>query len=62
MHQGGLATPTVLVALSGWPHALATIVMIGYSVFPGLIHLPVFERRLQANALRDLLEQVSSLS
>jgi uncharacterized membrane protein len=51
---------TVLVALSTWLHALATIVMIGYYVFTSLIYLPVLERRMQANALRDLLEQVSA--
>lgn len=49
-----------LVALSTWFHALATIVMIGYFVFLSLIYLPIFERQLQANALRDLLEKVSA--
>ncbi len=52
--------PTFLVALSTWLHALATIVWIGYYVFTSLIYLPVFERQMQANALRDLLEQVSA--
>jgi uncharacterized membrane protein len=51
---------TILVALSTWLHNLATIVMIGYFVFTRLIYLPVFERRMQASALRDLLEQVSA--
>lgn len=51
---------TNLVALSTWLHALATIVMIGYFVFASLIYLPVFERQMQANALRDLLEKVSA--
>jgi uncharacterized membrane protein len=51
---------TFLVALSTWLHSLATIVMIGYYVFTGLIYLPVFERQMQANALRDLLEQASA--
>ena len=50
---------TFLVALSTWLHALATIVFIGYYLFTGLIYLPVFERQMQANALRNLLEQVS---
>ena len=49
-----------LVALSNWLHVLATIVMIGYFLFTSLIYLPVFERQMQANALRDLLEQVSA--
>ena len=49
-----------LVAISTWLHALATIVMIGYFVFSSLIYLPVFERQLQANALRALLEQISN--
>jgi len=48
-----------LVALSTWLHTLATIVMIGYYVFTGLIYLPIFERQMQANALRELLEEVS---
>ncbi len=51
---------TTLVALSNCLHVLATIVMIGYYLFTSLIYLPVFERRMQANALRDLLEQVSA--
>ncbi len=50
----------ILVALSTWLHVLATIVMIGYYLFTSLIFLPVFERQMQANALRDLLEQVSA--
>ena len=49
-----------LVALSIWLHALATIVFIGYYLFTSLIYLPVFERQMQANALRDLLEHVSA--
>jgi uncharacterized membrane protein len=49
-----------LVALSTWLHDLATIVMIGYYLFTSLIFLPVFERQIQANALRDLLEQVTA--
>ncbi len=49
-----------LVALSTWLHTLATIVWIGYYVFTALIYLPVFGRQMQANALRDLLEQVSA--
>jgi uncharacterized membrane protein len=51
---------TILIALSTWLHALATIVMIGYYLFLSLIYLPIFERQMQANALRDLLEQVSA--
>ena len=50
----------LLVALSTWLHALATIVMIGYYVFTSLIYLPVFERQMQPKALRGLLEQVSA--
>jgi uncharacterized membrane protein len=49
-----------LVAISTWLHVLATIVWIGYYVFTSLIFLPVFERQMQANALRDLLEQLSA--
>ena len=50
----------LIVALSTWLHSLATIIMVGYFIFAGLIYLPVFERQLQANALRDLLERVSA--
>jgi len=55
-----MAMSTFLVALSTWLHALATIVMIGYYVFTSLIYLPIFERQMQTNTLRDLLEQVST--
>ena len=51
---------TFLIALSTWLHALATIVMIGYFIFTCLIYLPVFERRMQADDLRNLLEQISA--
>lgn len=51
---------TILIALSNWLHVLATIVMIGYYLFTGLIYLPIFERQLQPNALRDLLERASA--
>ena len=51
---------TFLVAISTWLHLLATIVFIGYYLFTSLIYLPVIERFMQANALRDLLEQVSA--
>jgi uncharacterized membrane protein len=52
--------PTFLVALFSWLHVLATIVMVGYYLFTGLIFLPVIERQLPAIALRDLLEQISA--
>jgi uncharacterized membrane protein len=51
---------TLLIALSTWLHVLATIVMIGYFVFAGWIYLPIFERRMKSNDLRELLEQVST--
>ena len=51
---------TFLVPLSTWLHSLATIVMVGYFLFTSLIYLPVLERQMQANALRDLLEQISA--
>jgi uncharacterized membrane protein len=50
---------TLLVALSTWLHILATIVFIGYYLFTSLIYLPIFERSMQPNALRDLLEKVT---
>ena len=49
-----------LVAVSIWLHALATILFIGYYLFTSLIYLPVFERQMQADALRDLLEHISA--
>ena len=51
---------TFLIAISTWLHALATIIMVGYFIFTGQIYLPVFERQLKADALRNLLEQVSA--
>ena len=51
---------TLIVALSNWLHILATVVMIGYYLFTRLIYLPVLESHMQANALCDLLEQVSA--
>jgi uncharacterized membrane protein len=51
---------TILIAFSTWLHTLATIVMIGYFLFTSLIYLPVFERQMKADALRDLLEHVSA--
>lgn len=51
---------TLLVAISTWLHILATIVMIGYYLFANLIYMPVFERRMNADAFRDLLEQIST--
>ena len=50
----------IIVALSTWLHALATIVMVGYFLFAGLIYLPVLERQMQGNNLRQVLEQVSA--
>lgn len=49
-----------LVVLSTWLHVLATTLMIGYFLFMCLIYLPIFERQMEPNALRDLLEQVSA--
>jgi uncharacterized membrane protein len=51
---------TYFIGLSTWLHVLATIVMVGYFFFTSLIYLPVLERRMQADALRDLLEHVSA--
>src|SRR5512135_3763575 len=51
---------TYLVALSNCLHVLATIVMVGYYLFTGLIYLPILERQMRASALCGLLEQVSS--
>jgi uncharacterized membrane protein len=51
---------TVLPALSTWLHVLATIIMVGYYIFTGLIYLPVLERQMKAETLRGTLEQVSA--
>jgi uncharacterized membrane protein len=51
---------TFLVVLSTWLHILATVVFIGYYLFTSQIYMPVLEHAMQANALRDLLEQVSA--
>jgi uncharacterized membrane protein len=51
---------TLLIALSTWLHALATIVMVGYYLFTSLIFLPIFESQMQGTALRNLLERVSN--
>lgn len=51
---------TFFIALSTWLHVLATIVWLGYYLFTSLIYLPVLERQMRADALRDLLEQVSA--
>lgn len=50
---------TIIVSLSTSLHVLATVVFVGYYLFTGLIYLPVLERCMPANALRDVLEQVS---
>src|SRR5512135_1727485 len=51
---------TYLVALSNCLHVLATVVMVGYYLFTGLIYLPILERQMRANTLCGLLEQVSA--
>jgi len=51
---------TILVALSTWLHTLATVVFIGHYLFISQVYLPVFERQAQGDALRGLLEKVSS--
>src|SRR5512141_894799 len=51
---------TLLIAISTWLHAVATIVFVGYYLFTGLIYLPVLERQMQAGTLRSLLEQISA--
>ncbi len=50
----------LLVALSTGLHVLATVVFVGYYLFSGLIYLPVLQRCMQAQELRDILEQVSA--
>lgn len=50
----------ILVPLSAWLHVLATVVFVGYYLFTGLIYVPILARCMPANALRDLLEQVSA--
>lgn len=55
-----LSIATLLVALSSWLHVLATIIMIGYFIFTSLIYLPVLERQLPPDTLRELLEKISA--
>jgi uncharacterized membrane protein len=50
----------ILIALSTWLHAIATIVMVGFFVFTSLVYLPVLERELKPGALRALLEKFSA--
>jgi uncharacterized membrane protein len=58
--RGEKTMSSILIVLSTWLHTLATIIMVGYYIFTGLIFLPVLERQMPANTLRDLLEQVSA--
>ncbi len=51
---------TFFVSISNSLHVLATIVMVGYYLFTGLIYLPILERQMRANTLCGLLEQVST--
>jgi uncharacterized membrane protein len=51
---------TFVIALSTWLHTLATVVFIGHYLFMSLVYLPVFERQAKGNALRELLDEVSS--
>ena len=51
---------TFLIALSTWLHTLATVVFIGHYLFMSQVYLPVFERQAKGDALRELLEEVSS--
>jgi uncharacterized membrane protein len=51
---------TILIALSTWLHALATVVMVGHYLFLSLAYLPVLEKQVQGAALRSLLESVSN--
>ena len=49
-----------VIALSIWLHTLATVVFVGHYLFMCLVYLPVFEHHAQGDALRQLLESVSS--
>jgi uncharacterized membrane protein len=51
---------TLVIVLSTWLHVLATVVWVGCYLFTSLIYLPVLERQMPANALHDLLEQLSA--
>ena len=51
---------TLIVSFSTGLHVLATIVFVGYYLIGGLIYLPVLQRCMNANALRDVLEQVAA--
>ncbi len=49
-----------LIALSNGLHILATIIIVGYYLFTGLIYLPILERQMRASALCGLLGEVSA--
>jgi uncharacterized membrane protein len=51
---------TLFTVLSTWLHSLVTLIFIGYYIFTCLIFLPVLERQMEAERLRDLLKQVSA--
>ena len=51
---------TFLISFSMGLHVLATVVFVGYYFFTGMIYLPVFERQMQPNAMRELLDCISA--
>lgn len=50
----------IISGLSILLHSLATVVFIGHYLFLSQVYLPVFERQAKGDALRKLLEEVSS--
>ena len=49
----------ILLAVSIWLHALATVVLIGHYTLLGLIYLPAFTQQLKGSALGATLESVA---
>jgi len=50
----------IIIGLSIWLHSLATVVFIGHYLFLNQVYLPVFEHQAKGDALRKLLEEVST--
>ncbi len=48
----------VLIVVSNWLHAVATVLLIGHYVLLGLIYLPALNRRLGVAATRTVVEEV----
>jgi len=48
----------ILIVVSNWLHAVATVLLIGHYVLLGLIYLPALNRRLGVAVTRTVVEEV----